>query len=110
MALLAACTPTAPTHPKTVEMVAMPPPVDTPPPPAPPVDPNAMPVAVGGIATIDAAKVKNFSVANANIDVRLTPDGKKFIIAGKTAGRCDLVLFFKDGTEKILKVTVTPAE
>ena len=67
-------------------------------------------VAVGGIATLPALNVKNFSVANANIDVRLTPDGKKFIIAGKTAGRCDLVLFFRNGTEKILKVNVTPAE
>ncbi|MEO6418454.1 MAG: hypothetical protein ABIP39_03560 [Polyangiaceae bacterium] len=54
--------------------------------------------------------MKNFSVVNANIDVRLTPDGKKFIIAGKTAGRCDLVLFFKDGTEKISKVNVSLAE
>jgi hypothetical protein len=104
---VAACASNHP-PPKPIEMVPLPPPPVEPTPAPPPVNPNVISLAVGGITTLGAANVKDYSVANANIDVRLTPDAQKFIIAGKTKGRCDLVLLFRNGQEKILTFEVEP--
>jgi hypothetical protein len=61
---------------------------------------------VGAIATLPAKNVRSFSVANTNIDVRLAPDGSTFIVAGKSRGRCDLLLIRKDGAQEVFTVEV----
>ena len=63
-------------------------------------DPHRKEIVVGRILTLPANGVRNFSVASDNIDVRLTPDGKTFVIAGKRAGRVDLLLIRKDGAQE----------
>jgi len=72
-----------------------------------PPDPHHMSLSIGGIATFPAKDVKSFSVANQNIDVRLTPQGDTFVIAGKTKGRCDLLLIHKNGQQEIFTIEVT---
>lgn len=64
-------------------------------------DPHDKDIVVGKLVTLPAEGVKNFSVAAPNIDVRLTPDGKTFVVAGKAAGRVDLLLIKKDGSQEI---------
>lgn len=64
-----------------------------------PADPHHVELVVGELKTMNAKDIKSFSVANANIDVRLGPD-HTFIIAGKAKGRCDLLLLRRDGTQE----------
>jgi len=108
--LLGACASQEKPPPK-VEMVAMDPlpsaTLAAPTPEAGPVvgdagrDPHDRDIIVGKIVTLPAEGVRNFSVAGPNIDVRPTPDGKKFVIAGKSSGRVDLLLIHKDGSQEI---------
>jgi hypothetical protein len=60
---------------------------------------------VGQIKTLGAKNVRSFSVANANVDVRLGPD-HTFIIAGKAKGRCDLLLIRRDGSQETYTIEV----
>ena len=106
---LAACaTPSSP--PPKIEMVKMDPPTDPTETTTTDVDagkdPHQVELAVGGIATFPADSVKSYSAANDKIDVRLTPDGKTFVIAGKSKGRCDLLLIHKDNSQEIFNVEV----
>ncbi len=96
--------------PPKIEMVHMDPPADTP--SAKPAaedasrDPHRIELSVGAIATFPAESVKSYSAANDKVDVRLTPDGKTFVVAGKIKGRCDLLLLHKNGTQEIFTIEV----
>lgn len=98
--------------PPNVEMVRMeplPPAESSKPPPGAEdsgADPHRVDISVGAIATLPAKDVRSFSAANDNIDVRITPDGKTFVVAGKKKGRCDLLLVHKDGSQEIFTVEV----
>jgi hypothetical protein len=69
-------------------------------------DPHSVELLVGAIATLPANDVRSFSAANDNIDVRLTPDGKTFVVAGKKKGRCDMLLVHKTGAQEIFSFEV----
>lgn len=70
-----------------------------------PADPHHVELTVGQIKTLGAKDVRSFSVANANVDVRLGPD-HTFIIAGKAKGRCDLLLIRRDGSQETYTIEV----
>ena len=69
-------------------------------------DPHNVELLVGAIATLPANDIRSFSAANDDIDVRLTPDGKTFVVAGKKKGRCDLLLVHKTGSQEIFSFEV----
>ncbi len=57
-------------------------------------------IAVGETKTILAGDVKQYSEGSPGIvDVRLTPDGSKFIVVGQRAGSTSLLLIKNDGTQ-----------
>lgn len=64
-------------------------------------------LAVGESKTLNASDVKEFKEGRPGIaDVRLSPDGTKFIIAGLKAGATSLVLFKNDGTQVNVSINV----
>jgi pilus assembly protein CpaC len=57
-------------------------------------------IAVGETRTIPAGDVKQFSEgAPGIVDVRLTPDGSKFVLVGQRAGSTSLLLIKNDGSQ-----------
>lgn len=59
---------------------------------------KALGLGVGESKTIPANDVKQYSEGTAGIaDIKLTPDGKKFIIVGQKAGTTSLLLIKNDG-------------
>lgn len=57
-------------------------------------------IAVGETRTIPAGDVKQYSEGSPGIaDVRLTPDGAKFVIVGQRAGSTSLLMIKNDGTQ-----------
>jgi pilus assembly protein CpaC len=57
-------------------------------------------IAVGESRTIPAGDVKQYSEGSPGIaDVRLTPDGAKFVIVGQRAGSTSLLMIKNDGTQ-----------
>jgi pilus assembly protein CpaC len=65
-------------------------------------------LAIGETKTIPAAGVKNFSEGVPGIvDVRLTPAGDQFIIAGKKTGNTTLLLIKNDGTQLTWMISVS---
>ena len=74
-----------------------------------PAEIHAITVAAGQTVTLSATDVRNFSVANAGaIDVRVTPDGKSFLVTGRVVGSTVLTMMRKDNTMIRYDVTVTP--
>lgn len=57
-------------------------------------------IAVGETRTIAAGDVKQYSEGSPGIaDVRLTPDGSKFVIVGQRAGSSSLLMIKNDGSQ-----------
>lgn len=57
-------------------------------------------LAIGETKTITAGDVKQYSEGTPGIvDVRLTPDGSKFIVVGQKSGSTSLLLIKNDGTQ-----------
>lgn len=57
-------------------------------------------IAVGETRTIPAESVKQYSEGSPGIaDVRLTPDGQKFVIIGQRAGSTSLLMIKSNGTQ-----------
>lgn len=57
-------------------------------------------IAVGETRTIPAGDVKQYSEGTPGIaDVRLTPDGAKFVIVGQRSGSTSLLMIKNDGTQ-----------
>ncbi|MFT3774335.1 MAG: pilus assembly protein N-terminal domain-containing protein [Minicystis sp.] len=57
-------------------------------------------IAVGETRTIPAGDVKQYSEGSPGIaDVRLTPDGGKFVIVGQRSGSTSLLMIKNDGTQ-----------
>lgn len=57
-------------------------------------------LAIGETKTIQAGDVKQYSEGSPGIvDVRLTPDGSKFIVVGQRAGSTSLLLIKNDGSQ-----------
>ena len=65
-------------------------------------------VAVGQTVSIPFTNVRNYSVSPEKIvDVRITPDGKSGLVAGRTPGAATLVLVFQDNSRITYDITVT---
>src|SRR6185436_12678822 len=65
-------------------------------------------LAVGETKTISAKDVKNYSEGVPGIvDVRLTPDGGQFVVAGKKPGNTTLLLIKNDGTQLTWVISVS---
>lgn len=65
-------------------------------------------IAVGETKTISAKDVKNYSEGSPGVvDVRLTPDGAQFVVAGKKPGNTTLLLIKNDGTQLTWVITVS---
>lgn len=64
-------------------------------------------LAVGENRTISAADVRNYSEGTPGIaEIRITPNGKQFIIVGKTPGSTTLLLIMNDNSEVLWKINV----
>lgn len=69
-------------------------------------DHEVITLTVGQIKTIDTHDIRNYSVGGPAVDVRLTPDGTKFVIVGKAKGRADLLLIDKHSKQEIITFEV----
>ena len=79
--------------------------------PAQPAQGQAITLTVGQQTTISAAGVRNYSVGAGNyIDVRLTQDQSRFVVAGMRAGTTSLLLIMLDGTQVNYAITVNPSQ
>lgn len=66
---------------------------------------------VGESRTLPADDVKNYSEPTPGIaEVRITPNGKQFVIVGKKPGSTTLLLIKKDDTELTYRITVYPRD
>ncbi|HSO00455.1 MAG TPA: pilus assembly protein N-terminal domain-containing protein, partial [Candidatus Nanopelagicales bacterium] len=64
-------------------------------------DEKSLSMGVGESKTLPASDVKQYSEGTAGIaEIKLTPDGKKFIISGQKAGTTSLLLIKNDGTQQ----------
>jgi pilus assembly protein CpaC len=74
---------------------------------APSASNEEMNLAVGENKTLPATEVRNYLVGDPNvIDVRVSPNGKLFIVVGKKQGTSTLLLINKDGSESNWHVNV----
>jgi pilus assembly protein CpaC len=64
-------------------------------------------LAVGENHTLSAEGVKSYSEgAEGIVNVRLTPDGKQFVIVGKRAGSTSLLLLMNNSEQRMLEIEV----
>jgi len=79
--------------------------------PSQPSQGQAITLTVGQQTTLSAAGVRNYSVGAGNyIDVRLTQDQSRFVVAGMRAGTTSLLLIMLDGTQVNYAITVNPSQ
>lgn len=64
-------------------------------------------LAVGESRTLSAENVKNYSEASSGVaEIRVTPNGKQFIVVGKAPGSTTLLLIMNDNREVLWKINV----
>jgi pilus assembly protein CpaC len=74
---------------------------------APASETKELSLAVGENRTVSAESVRNYSEGTPGIaEVRVTPNGKQFIVVGKQPGSTTLLLFMNDNTEVIWNINV----
>lgn len=72
-----------------------------------PDDKEEINLSVGENYTLSADGVKSYSEgAEGVVQVRLTPDGKQFVIVGKRAGSTSLLLLMNNGEQRMLEIDV----
>lgn len=72
-----------------------------------PEDKQEINLSVGENYTLSADGVKSYSEGQEGIvNVRLTPDGKQFVIVGKRAGSTSLLLLMANGEQRMLEIDV----
>jgi pilus assembly protein CpaC len=78
---------------------------------APPATTEDMSLVVGESRTLAAEDVKNYNEPTPGIaEVRVTPNGKQFVITGKKQGSTTLLLIKKDDSEVTYRITVYPRD
>src|SRR5688572_28327741 len=66
-----------------------------------------LPLVVGETTTLSAVGIKNYTEgAPGIVDVRLTPDGCKFVLVGRKPGATQLLLIRNDGSQATFDVVV----
>ena len=78
---------------------------------APPAVTEDMSLVVGESRTLPADDVKSYNEPTPGIaEVRVTPNGKQFVIIGKKQGSTTLLLIKKDDSEVTYRITVYPRD
>jgi pilus assembly protein CpaC len=74
---------------------------------APNAEARELSLAVGENRTLPAEGVRNYSEGTPGVaEIRITPNGKQFIIVGKTPGSTTLLLIMNDNTELLWNINV----
>ena len=73
----------------------------------PPGETHDLTLSVGENRTLSAQDVKSYSLGVPGVaEVRLTPDGKQFVVVGKSPGSTTLLGLYRDGREVLWKISV----